>query len=384
MYSWTIRALFLVLLGYSAVCAAQNSTKMSANDTPIPRDVPTARLEFDKPIMVSNLTVGSGIAGVIACSDEGNILFLLDMSDPGTDANGHPLGHVSLVAVTPKGEMIRYAGQSVPGYQRISTPESYFGANGKVYALVYGEKQSLTAEQQKHISVPLVLVYDDKAMLTDVVPIDPTIDPISIGAFANGDLLVLSEDEFNQRMRLTILDSTGGASRELRLFDSDAMAHEGASASSAKGKLTYSPDTLAHFTEIHPYGQDLLLVPANTSGLPIVEINENGIVRSITPQLPEKSILSRWLDADDLTWHIYPGKVHGKPQTDMQSGKVSGVASIGSNQIDEINPNDGSVTRTILIPPGGVLPACEHGGDYLFVTSHMHDGLLELVKGTPR
>jgi hypothetical protein len=148
--------------------------------------------------------------------------------------------------------------------------------------------------------------------------------------------------------------------------------------------LTYSPDALAHFTEIHPYRQDLLLVPANTSGLPIVEINESGIVRSITPQLPEKSILSRWLDSDDLTWHIYPGKVHGKPQTDTQSGKVSGVASIGSNQIDEINPNDGSVTRTILIPPGGVLPACEHGGDYLFVTSHMHDGLLELVKGTPR
>jgi hypothetical protein len=82
----------------------------------------------------------------------------------------------------------------VPGYQRISTPESYFGANGKVYALVYGEKQSLPGEQQKHLRVPLVLVYDDKAMLTDVVPIDPTLDPISIGAFANGDLLVLSED----------------------------------------------------------------------------------------------------------------------------------------------------------------------------------------------
>lgn len=346
--------------------------------------VPTAHLEFDKPIMVTSLTQGSGIAGTISCTDTGSVLFLMDRSDPGTDANGHPLGHIELVSVTPKGELRQYAWSNLPNFRNVLAPTSYFAADGKVYALVHAEKIDANHPEQRQPSLPLVLVFGSNGDMERTIPVDPALDPITLGAYANGDLLLISEDTLNRRMRLTVMDSVDGAVRELRLFDNDAMEHNGAGAPSANGDVTYSPDLLAHFTEIHAFGDDLLLVPMNTWGMPIVEVNENGIVRAVRPALPQNAVVGWWIDSDGRTWKVRTGEVRGKPVKDASTGEVMGVAVTGSKEIVEINPNDGAVTRRIAIDPGGVLPACEHDGDYEFLTAQQKDGLLEMVRATAR
>jgi hypothetical protein len=270
--------------------------------------IPTTPLEYGDPILITKLSKTDGISGAFRCGADGSALFMLYRDDQWQDATGHPRGHIALASAAPDGKLTSIPWQTVPGYKNIDVPKSYFASHDRYYVLTSAEKETAAGTHPVPTRIPLALVFDQTGSLKDVAPLDPTLNPISIAAFGSGDILLVSEDTLNRRMRLSVVDSAGNKLRDIKLEDDDDPSrHHGPNAEGSKGGVTISPHALIGMTEVNPYGQNLLLVPLATSGLPILEIDESHVVRSVVPHLPKGNIIARFIPSDGRTWNIRLG-----------------------------------------------------------------------------
>jgi len=126
-----------------------------------------------------------------------------------------------------------------------------------------------------------------------------------------------------------------------------------------------------------PYGENLLVVPVNTM-FPILELNETGILRSVSLDLPMGAVIGSMLPTNGRDWLVMVGKTKNDVDT-YSSDKPS--ATITSPEIQEFDPTDGRLIRKIEISKG-LYTLCQRDGALLFLTTRVEDGRLQVVKGT--
>ena len=115
----------------------------------------------------------------------------------------------------------------------------------------------------------------------------------------------------------------------------------------------------------------LLLAPLDTGDLPILELDEHGVLGATTPHLPTGMVLEGFISSGASAFTVRLGKLL-EPKSEGPhdaEGRVFGVATEPSQQMTEISRTDGHVLRQIDLGAVGVQPACEANGVYHLLTS---------------
>lgn len=340
------------------------------------KSVVVVAIEFSKPKIVEDLNAGSMIAGRFDCSNDGSIYTLIDgyALNIGTALNER----LALLGIHPDGTVTSLPWRLVPGFTDVSLPKSIFVGNGHEYVLVNAERK--TAKPGYVSRYPLVLTFDVKGSLVGTVVLSQDLNPLSFGVFPSGNILLVSEDRLNHRMALNLVGADGVPIRELHLNDSDFVVRASHMPAAARGPSSYSTSLLIAMSKFFPSSNHLLLVPLETSGLPIVELDERGVVRSVVPLLPNNMVIESFLPTNDASsWKVRPATVlENDTETLDSQGKVLGVATRPANRIAVISRTDGSLQREIDIGGPGIQPACEIDGTFRFLTSS-DQGRLQVV-----
>jgi len=373
----------LILAGATAALAQQPVQDVTQTQ---PEPARVLKFELSKPKFVMDLGQTTGILGRFKCGASSSVLVELSTADGGqSNTSGHRPGHLELAEIKPDGQSLSFAWQSAPGYTRFSHPRDVFVRGGKIYVLTEAEKDALTSDGKRSPRIALILQLGADGGLKSVTPLDRGLDPMGFGVYGSGDYLIVSVDHLNRRLALSVLDSAGTETREIRLFDADTIQKGETASDKGSQPMTYSPDFLAATTGVYAAGENLLLVPHLGSGSPVVEVNESGIVRTTIPKLPKGTLIASFIPSTGRTFKFRLGSLRDDVPQDLDSdGHVEGVSIRPSALIAEIDPNDGSIVREIDAGSLGVQPACEADGSYTFLTAHREDGQLQIVQATLR
>jgi hypothetical protein len=361
----------LVLICLLAGACSQAQDKEAGKATAAPK------LEFSNPRAVEDLDVAPMIVGRLDCGDDGSIYTLID----GYALNSERL---ALLSVHPDGTVTSFPWRSAPGFADISMPKSIFVGNGRVYVLVNAESNS--AKQAHRSRYSLVLAFDKDGSLVGTVVLEHDLNPLVLGVFPSGNILLVSEDRLNHRMALNLVGADGTPIRELPLYASDFLIRAAQMPAAARGTSSYSPTLLISMSKFFPSGDHLLLVPLDTSGLPIVELDERGILHSVIPHLPDNMVLEAFLPSNDaLSWKVRLSTVleDDKEMLDSQ-GKVLGVATRPSARIAELSRTGGGLLQEIDMGGDGIQPACETDDTFRFLTLGAGQGHLQVVTAQVR
>jgi len=334
-----------------------------------PKVVPTASFEFSKPQAIANVGADAMLAGRFDCGSNGSVYALVQGKVSGSNADPERQDGVALLGVHPDAAITSFPWWSVSGFAEISIPRSVFVGNGHVYLLVTAKRDS---EQQEHIGRSfLILKFDTNGNLQDTLALDPNLTPWAFGVFPSGDILVVSEDRLNHRMALNLFDEHGGFIRELRLNKDDFIERAAQLPPSSRGTSAYASGFLVSLSKLIPWNGHLLLVPLLTSGLPIVELGEDGVISAVTPRLPDKAVIESIISSSDSAFTVQLATIveSANQPVDFQ-GKLHSVGLHPIEQLTEISRANGDILRQIDLGSSGVEPACESGGVYRFLLSN--------------
>jgi hypothetical protein len=368
--------LVCILVGLRSI--AQQTETSKANQQPELTQTPAgvAALEFSKPKAVSDLVSQPIIVGRFDCSDDGSIITLID--GYALSSGTTPAARIALLAIHPDGTVTNFPWRSVPGFDSISLPKSVFVGNGHVYVLVQGATHSQLQEKKPPHS--LVLTFNGDGSLAGKTILEQDLEPLVLGVFPSGNFLLLSEDRLNHRVAANLVSPDGMALRDLRMEDSDFVATAARMPAGARSPSAYSESLLIAMSKFYLSGNNLLLVPLATFGLPIIELDEHGVVRSVLANLPDKTVLDAFVSASTSSWKVLLGKVVENDTEALHSqGKLLGVSTQPSQRIAEFSRADGKLIREIEIGGQGIAPACESNGNFRFLTSSMGQGRLQFV-----
>ncbi|HEX3437792.1 MAG TPA: hypothetical protein VHT24_13570, partial [Pseudacidobacterium sp.] len=171
------------------------------------------------------------------------------------------------------------------------------------------------------------------------------------------------------------INADGNIKNEFLPFDSDYNTRKDAKEKQPLAAI--NTDGALSLLQVIPHGENLLLFPKMTAQA-VIEVNEEGIVRTVQLHLPPRQTLSSFLSADASSWRIKSFAL-AESKTDG-NGMSYGVLREGS--VFEFNPYDGSVIRKIDMPKdSNATVVCEHNGDYLALTTDAKTGRLEILKG---
>lgn len=360
-----------------------------AKDGPRTDPVPLS-LRYDEPKIYPVGSKQSVIISDFRCGSDGTVFF--PMIDDSRlllkEMNGARIGrslHILLTALTPSGDVIRFANQNIPNLRNIVPEVRYFVSSSRIYILERAERYDEADPKEFLGFVQIIQIYDYRGISQGVIELAPQLNPINIAAYPSGDVLVVSLDKLNQTTRLLIFDSAGRPVKELRLFDNDYMSNSplagtAENQNSAGGNLpSWSKLALSQWV---PFGDDLLLAPNQSPRLPLIEVNESGIVRVTTAAMPKDAVIGALLSSDDRDYHILVG--HLQPIPPVPSARVpqaSQKSVFTANEIDDIFPGDGTVLKRVKFAHG-LMPVCVRDDTYTFVTPRDEDGRLQLVRGT--
>jgi hypothetical protein len=313
--------------------------------------VSAQQVEFSRPKLVENVGAGAIFAARFECDSDGTIYAHVLESK----GDGDPM----LLAMHPDGTSTSFSAQ-LPSFTAFSTPESVFVGYEKVYILV--SAQSISPNPGDAARRSVVLIFDRQGTLIHTVQVEQDVRPLVIGAFSSGHILLGSEDRLNHRLALTLVDENGTYIREMSLHDSDIVARA-ASLPRDSGPGSYSAMLLIGMSQLIPSGDNLLLVPLVTSGLPIVELGEGGVINSLVPKMPDGKILNAFLGSDSTTFKVQMATMavsHG--QGNDAGGKTLGVGVRPLPSVAEISRTNGSILKEIALGGNQVQPACEADG----------------------
>ncbi len=229
----------------------------------------------------------------------------------------------------------------------------------------------------------MILIYDYKGASQGVVRLEPGLNPINIAAFSSGDILVVSLDKLNQTTRLLIFDPAGRPVKELKLFDEDyasklGLAEQGDAPDAGSGhKSLWNALALAHWM---PFGENLLM-SSNQAHLPLIEINENGVVRSTNVILPDNTTIGGTFESSDRIYHVLASATQVIQTQTSANASPAGQTFFTPTEIDDINPGDGTILKRVKFTRG-LSPACVRDESYTFVSPRGDDGRLQTIRGT--
>jgi hypothetical protein len=373
-------AQYVALLFLSAGVCATAQDPAAGEPTAVlnvlPQSTSVASLKFSSPSPVVDLDGTPTDWGRFDCSEDGSIYTVIDGYALNSGAN--PNGRLALVAIHPDGSVTSFPWRTIPGFTNISLPKSIFVGNGHVYVLVNGDRES--AANNRILRYALVLMFDARGSLVGTVVLKQDLDPLVLGVFASGNIVLVSEDLLNNRMALSVVGADGTPIRELGLNENDFVARAAQLPAALGTTSSYSPELLIAMSKFFPLGNNLLLVPFETSGLPVIELGELGLTHSVIPRLPDKMIIDGFVSATPSTFKVRLGDVveTTKGAYDSQN-KRTAVGTRPTNRIAELSFNDGSLIREIRIGSTQVQPVCETDGTFRFLTSSEVKGNLQVI-----
>ena len=358
---------------------AQDRIKVD-DAAPIPARI--SRLEFSKPKTIANIGADAAYLENFRCADDGSAYMFVNGTVSGTNADTDRQNLPAFLGVHPDGTVTSFPWWSVPEFSSMSMPQSVFVGNEHVYVLVRGRR--ISKEQERTPLSPVILKYDMAGNLLDTIAPGEDRNALVLGVFPSGHILFISEDRLNHRMALDLHDEHGVFIRDLRLNKDDFLERAAQLPTALRGTGSYSPITLIAMSELVPSDGHLLLVPLYSSGLPIVELSEDGVVSSITPHLPNGNVIEGLILVRTSTIAIQPGKVlqSGNPTVDAQ-GKFMGVPTEPLPQITLISRANGEIVKEFDLGSADVEPECESAGVFRFLTSDRQPRL-QLVSAIER
>lgn len=114
----------------------------------------------------------------------------------------------------------------------------------------------------------------------------------------------------------------------------------------------------------------------------MLEISERGVVRSTTVALPKGASIGTLLPSNEKKLNVVAGHFETVPmRSSTSSGSGSEASIFKDDEIEVIDPNDGSVLRRIKFAQG-LMAVCEQDETYTFVSPRDEDGKLQIVRGT--
>jgi len=356
------------------------------SDTSIPTPL---KLHFDSPVTFPVGTKQSAIFGDFKCGTDGSIFLPISENvsqsvPPGGVLNVAP--SMRIVALAPSGDVVRFTSQDIPGY-RVSSSLRYFVSHSHVYALELADKLD-PADPQKTIGRShLIQVFGRKGELTQSIFLEPDVHPVNIAAFESGEILVFSVDELNKTTRPLLFDSAGRPESELKLFDSDFGSQLNSVAKGENGFYSsHDAEALSRLlalASLAPHGENLLLATSQAN-LPVLELNQHGLVRATTLALPPGATLGSLLPSDDGLLHAVVGEFRSIPtSSSTPESSAGGVRGFFYTEVDEFYPQDGSLLRRISLPSPAPAPVCAIDGTYMFFAPREEDGKLQLIRATP-
>lgn len=359
--------LALSLLFMCASALSQNYSDKAASQPPIP----ASRLVFSAPERTSLGATGTIMKADYGCADDGSVLLQI--------ADAPQVMDMSLHALKGPLDDIRFSPPHLSGYSSIASwPVAYFSDSQEVAILEQAPiaQSQLEAERTPQTWAWLALLYDRKGTFEHAVPIPSDIEPVALGIYGSGDLLLVATNKTTKAADLVVLSPQGGVITHLLLFDDDYNTSKTAKRQQPFASL--GPDVTFTSLQIAAHGDNLLLVPRMTSS-PIIEVNEHGVIHTVPLQLPKGIAIAELLAQDGSLWTVRT-YTNLQIETDSKTGQKSG--SMHEEPVFVFNSFDGSLVHRIDLPAkfNGLL-ACEHNGDYTALTTDPKDGRLEVLSG---
>ena len=380
-------SLFGPLMSLAQLPPAEKASDDAVEDR---SDLVPLELRYRDPKTYPAGTKRSIIIGDFKCGSDGTVFLpMMDDSTPWLNAVEHPGQGVDrehgfvVTALSPSGSVVRFLPGKIPGLRKFVPELRYFVSPSRVYTLEMAEIYDESDPQKTLGRAHLIFIFDYKGTQQGVIRLDPDLNAVNIAAFASGDLLVVSVNKWNQTTRLLILDSKGRRMDELSLFDEDYMQklQPAVKEKKADSEANERASRQLALSKWAPFGDNLLLAPT-AAQLPLIEVNENGIARTTTANLPRGVVIGALLASNDKVYHVLAG--HLKPDDPQATGAgppgAPGATFI-SDEIDDINPGDGTLLRRINFAHG-LSPACAQDESYTFMTPREDDGKLQLIHGT--
>jgi hypothetical protein len=351
---------------------AQQRDSTSATNAP---RLSTLSLDYEKPVTYALGSKTSGLTADFKSGSDGSI-FVEMVGLEGPTRGFH------IYRLKPSRDAVRLGEPNVEGLSSFSLPASYFVTSSKTYVLRQATIVDLSSQISSTASIYVVVVYDGDGSIQNVVRLDPDIHPVSVGAFGSGDLLVLSVDKLNHSTRLLKFDTEGRLLGELRLFDEDYGAKLALGPKATPAKVGAYLERMLANAQFLPVGDNILIVPIQTR-LPLLEINEHGVVRSTQLALPAGKSLSAVVPSDDGMLHVQldqsSGDAYALSDDDFAKGKT--VAYQADPCIYDFNASDGSLVDRVSFAKE-LIPLRKDGADFIFLTTRPEDGHLQVVKGS--
>ena len=280
-----------------------------------------------------------------------------------------------VTGLTPSGNVVQFAHTDIPGLRNFIPEIRYFVSASRVYTLesadIYDPVDPTKTLGRAHV----ILIYDYEGAYKGMVRLEPGLNPLNIAAFPSGDILVVALDKLNQTTRLLIIDQAGRPVKELKLFDDDyarkLQLGEKAEKSASAIRSVWTQLSVAHWV---PFGENLLMSPS-LGRLPLIEIDEDGIVRSTNVTLPDNASISGILESSDKIYHVVGS------QAIPAAGLSSQESFFNPTEIDDIYPGDGTILKRVKFAHG-LRPVCVQGDSYTLVSPREDDGKLQIIRGT--
>ncbi|HKF48495.1 MAG TPA: hypothetical protein VKB38_14120 [Terracidiphilus sp.] len=345
-------------------------------------------LRYDDPKAYPIGTKQSAIIGDFKCGSDGSIfLIMLDDSaafnkeiEGGSNPDSGNRFHVT--ELTPSGGVVRFTHtqDKTPGLRNFAPEVRYFVSSSRIYSLERAEVFDPADPGPILGHAHLIEIYGYDGDYKGIIRLEAGLDPLTIAAFPSGDILVVSLDKLNQTTRLLVFDQKGSPVTELRLFDENYTSK--LKLGDKAGTPSFTPSSistklaLAHWVL---FGENLLMSPTMGSNLPLIELNESGVVRSTNVAWPENVYLTGILESSDKIYHVVGGerKQLENSGSDSNDPKFSYIP----NEIDDINPGDGTILKRVKFA-SGLWPVCAQDDTYTFLSPRDEDGRLQVTRGT--
>lgn len=333
---------------------------------------PSSSLSYSPPRTFSVGSKSTVFQGQFQCGSDGSIFF------QGYETYLDDLGVFKLESLSPSGDAFSFNPVAPPvGHKAYSSPFSYFVSNSRVLTLVTADKVDAMDRSRKLGFSRFILEYDYKGNFLKSIALEPGPTILAIAGFDSGDILLVTQDTFSKNVNLIVVDGSGASQSELKLFDNDylGMIRGG-------DKQEPLPDgdqilgRMLSNAQYVPYGKNLLVVPVGTS-LPILEVNERGVIRSVSLNLPKGEVIGSMLPTTGLNWMIMVATTKNSAAGSSSDGSVT----ISTHEIQEFDPTEGNPVRRIDVTKG-LYPVCQYNGDFLFLTTRPEDGHLQSLKGS--
>jgi hypothetical protein len=385
--AWAGRSILVLILSVTASGRAQGPPASKSADVQTATSLPTPlTLHFGDPVTFPLGSKQSALLGDFKCDGDGSIYF--PMTDDVYRSGPPPVFPALMItSLRPSGSAVRYSLQAVAGYRNLISEARYFISASSVYVLATALKIDPVDNQKTIERSHLIEVFSHKGELTRTIILDPDLSPINLAAFETGEILIFSLDRLNHTTRLFLLDSAGRRESELSLFDNDFAKKLDLAAKTGvyPSKDDRALSNLLAVANLIPRGENLLLA-ASQANLPVLELNQHGVVRALTLALPPGTTLQSLIPSDDGLLHALVGKLHPVPSSNTASeGASPSETDLGlvPTEIDEFYPLDGSLSRRVSLEPGPI-PVCDIRGSYVFLAPREADGKLQMILATPR